>query len=117
MIICLNYRYRDTEDELNLKEQESKNLEKLKKTIEERKKSNRDDQKSGYHQDKITETKDNQLQSSNSVTVVDEQCSQTVLVSQDVNVCEERKNIEKPEFKVLGGKDFEKKAKVSGFYN
>ncbi|XP_013194673.2 probable ATP-dependent RNA helicase Dbp73D [Amyelois transitella] len=106
-------RYQDSDDKTNVEEQETRNLEKLKKAIEERKKLNSQIKKiNSPQQDRFIEAVDNELLLRSPVIKDEDKNLKETILPTDLNVSPKRQKTEKPEFKVLGGNDFEKKSKV-----
>lgn len=110
MCLC---RYRDAEEEVNLADQESKNLEKLRQNIEKRKNAfiNRKNIE-------VTTQKTEPVKLPEPTVSVEIQKSDDepikILKSEELKIKETTKLSTKfQDFKVLGVNDFEKKAKVS----
>ncbi|KAM3967577.1 putative ATP-dependent RNA helicase Dbp73D [Aphomia sociella] len=110
-------RYRDSNEEINLAELESRNLEKLKQKIEERRKACDSRQQSNVITLKQLPTKNEKLtieKTSVDIKDIDDQKLEISEISADKTKSYNENQNQKPfhEFKVLGINEFEKKTKV-----
>lgn len=111
-------RYRETNEQVDIIDQESKHLQDLKKRIEERKKafaSNKKPDVITLHQP-VIQKQDEELKDSEVVHVPlkDLEIEKTITEKSQTETKKQKKeSIPTTEFKVLGVGDFEKKAKVT----